>query len=155
MLKKGCKQCRHVKFKGTMPKWPAHKTPRRNRHSGKNLLFVFFGFSSSIIIQLYLFSLFEIKCNCSYNNFVLPVPSLIYCQIEIIYMDKNMINYSSTFTWTGSHKLHSIKTPFYLIFIRDVLLWLSKTHDSLCMILLNKLIFRICLWSCRVLRWFG
>jgi len=52
MLKKECcKHYRHVKFKGTMTKWPVHRkthrtiqkhrTPRRNRHSGKQTIVCF------------------------------------------------------------------------------------------------------------------
>jgi len=43
--KECCKQCRHVKFKGTMTERPVqklthiktHRTPRRNRHLEKNI----------------------------------------------------------------------------------------------------------------------
>ena len=28
--KEWCKQCRHVKYKGTMTKWPLHKTNTQN-----------------------------------------------------------------------------------------------------------------------------
>jgi len=47
-----CKQCRHVKCKGAMTKWPeqkhtqnntkTHRTPTRNRHSANNMWFSFF-----------------------------------------------------------------------------------------------------------------
>ena len=53
MLKKECcKQCRYVKFNGTMTKWPVqatHRTTRRTPRRNESLetpppFFVFFGF---------------------------------------------------------------------------------------------------------------
>ena len=36
MFKECCKQCRHVKFKGTMPKWPVQNQTHRTAQNTQN-----------------------------------------------------------------------------------------------------------------------
>ena len=60
---KCCKQCRHVKFKGTMTKWPVAKPTNRTaqKHAEhqdatdiktNNLILFFFGFCNNFIFDV-------------------------------------------------------------------------------------------------------
>ena len=71
--KECCKQCRYVKFKGTMTKWPVQKLTHRTTqkhvqlHDATNIqkktIFVFFGFFFFYFLFIYNFlNKFSKKC---------------------------------------------------------------------------------------------
>jgi len=119
LKKECCKQCRHVRFKGTMTIWPAHKQTHRTTQKhidhqyaidiDKKLFLCFSDFSFFLLFCIYNF------LNFSSNTCSVTTLTFIWVNLNQFLFKANKPHTFWTFFWrrkrTNVH-LHSLTRPF-------------------------------------------